>query len=76
MCKSFVFVQLFRHAVLIVLSRFTFISLAVGGLCLFLIMLLVGLQCVIVVFPGHTHLLFVNAIVDHDQCPHRLAEIS
>ena len=30
----------------------------VCGLCLFLTVPWVGLQCVIVVFPGHTHLLF------------------
>ena len=30
----------------------------------------------IVVFPGHTHLLFADAIVGHDHCPHCLAEIA
>ena len=28
----------------------------VGVLCLFLMVALVGLKCVIVAFPGHTHL--------------------
>ena len=30
----------------------------VSVLCLFLVVLWVGLQCVILTFPGHTHLLF------------------
>ena len=32
--------------------------MAVGGLCVFLAMLWVGLQSVIVAFPGHTRLFF------------------
>ena len=35
----------------------------VNGLWLFLMVPLVGLQCVIVVFPGHTHLLFIMLYV-------------
>ena len=31
---------------------------SVGGLSLFLEIMWFGLQCVIVAFPGHTHLLF------------------
>ena len=30
--------------------------LAVSALCLFLMILCIGLQCVVVVFPGHTTL--------------------
>ena len=32
---------------------------AVSGLCFFLTVPWVGLQCVIGAFPGHTHILFV-----------------
>ena len=37
---------------------FTLCLMTVSELCLFLVMPWGGLQCVIVVFPGHTHLLF------------------
>ena len=63
--------SLFCYAVLCVLSSFVIISLGkrelvallyshvvVVALCLFLTVPWVGLQCVIVAFPGHTHLLF------------------
>ena len=33
---------------------------AFNGLCLYLTVQLVGLWCVILAFPGHTHLLFAN----------------
>ena len=39
---------------------------AVGALCLFLTIPWVGLQCVIVALPGHTHLLFVLDSADRD----------
>ena len=32
---------------------------AVSALCLFLAVKRVGLKCVIVAFPGHTHMLFI-----------------
>ena len=44
-------VNCFTLIVFLLLSAF-------GTLCLFLTLPLVGLQCVIVVFPGHTYLLF------------------
>ena len=34
--------------------------MTVGVLCLFLIVSCVGLQCVIVIFPGSTHILFLK----------------
>ena len=37
---------------------FTFSLLTVSVLCLFLTVHCVGLQCMIVVFPDHVHLLF------------------
>ena len=37
--------------------------MTVGILCLFLTMPWVGLQCVIVAFPGHTHFLGSKVVV-------------
>ena len=41
------------------------IIVTVSVLCFFLVEMWVGLQCVIVVFPGHTHLLIgINNLLD------------
>ena len=63
--------SLFCYAVLIVLSRFfnhladedllylpSYCHVSVSVLCLFLMVPWIVLQCVIVSFPGHTHLCF------------------
>ena len=61
------FAPLFCCALLSVISSFAIISfgkrgqvellchLTISGLCLFLVVPWVGLQCVILEFPGHTH---------------------
>ena len=47
------------------LLLFVCCHVVIDGLCFFLKVSLVGLQCVIVVFPDHTHLPF-NAIISCD----------
>ena len=53
---SFLVCNHFNEVALLLLSSCG--HLAVSVLCLFLTVPWVGLQCVIVAFPGHSHLLF------------------
>ena len=62
--SSFAFISLgTRESLLLFFNSILHINyMAVSVLCLFFTVLLVGLQYVIVVFPGHTHFLFAHKV--------------
>ena len=62
LCVHFSFaIILKRERKLVVLLSLSYRCIVtINVLCLFLVVSWVGLQCVIVVFPDHSHLLFCN----------------
>ena len=56
---------------LLLLWYYCLTNVTINGLCLFLTALWVGLQCVIVVFPNHTHLLSDVTTLVFEPCGYR-----
>ena len=56
--SSFTIILLRKRDLVAFLKLKSCCCVAFGVLCLFLMVLWVGLQCTIVAFPDHTHLLF------------------
>ena len=56
--SSFAIISLGEGELVVLLELSSPCYVAVSVLCLFLTVMWVGLQCVIVTFPGHTHLLY------------------
>ena len=62
--SSFAIIPMGKRELVALLCLSPWCLVTVSVLCLFNTMLWLGLQCVIVVFPDHTHLLFRSVVRD------------